>query len=320
MADHFLTSTPETVHWGWFDAHLQPVLTVDSGDTVTVEALSGAPSNLPGPGFDVPRALLDIHERAERRMPGHLLTGPIAIRDALPGDVLEVRVIDVAPMVDWGYTLFRPLAGGLPDDFDTAEQIHPQIDLFTNTARLPWGSKLDLKPFFGVMGVAPPEGWGPISTIQPRRNGGNLDNKELGAGATLFLPVHAPGALFSCGDGHGVQGDGEVCITAIETSLRGRFEFHLHKARGWDFPRAETPTHLISMGMDEDLDTAAREALRRMIDWLCELSDLTRGQAYMFLSLIGDLRITQIVNGEKGCHMMLDKAHLADLPGVSAMA
>ncbi len=316
-----LTATHETTHWGWFEAGMSPVLTIRSGDTVTVETLSGAPGNLPGAGFDVPEALLDIHARSERQLPGHLLTGPIAVEGAAPGDVLEVRILDVQPMLDWGYTLYRPLGGALPGEFHETAQVHARIDRETGTAQMPWGSNLTLRPFFGVMGVAPPSHWGRISSLQPRAHGGNIDNKELGAGATLYLPVHDEGAMFSCGDGHGIQGDGEVCLTAIETALRGRFEFHLHKdaasAVGGDFPRAETSTHLISMGLHEDLDTAARDALRRMIDWISDTTDLSRGEAYMLLSLVGDLRITQVVNGEKGCHMMIGKAHLAELPGTS---
>jgi len=309
-----LKASPETVHWGWFDARLAPVLTVDSGAQVVIESVSGGPNNLPAEGT-VPPELLDIHARAERRQVGHILTGPVAVRGAERGDMLEVRILDVAPRMDWGYTACRTLGGALPGEFEAA-QIHSVIDIERRTARLPWGTELALQPFFGVMGVAPPAGWGEISTIQPRAHGGNLDNKELGAGSTLYLPVWAEGALFSCGDGHGIQGDGEVCLTAIETGLRGTFEFHLHKARGWDYPRAETPTHLITMGMHEDLDTAARDALRRMIDWVSEISDLSRTDAYMLMSLTGDMRITQVVNGEKGSHAMLAKSVLETLPGL----
>ena len=311
MADHRLTADPKTVHWGWFDAALPPALTVASGDRVTIETVSGAEANLPGPGYHVPPELAAIHAEAPRRTPGHILTGPVAVRGAEPGDVLEVRIVDISLRQDWGYTIVRPLAGALPLEVETAAQIIIALDAARGIGRLPWGTELALKPFFGVMGVAPPPAWGAISTIQPRAHGGNLDNKELVAGTTLYLPVHAPGALFSVGDGHGLQGDGEVCITAIETALTGTFELHLRKGLGWDFPRAETPGQLISMGMHEDLDTAARDAIRRMIDWVCERTDLDRTQAFMLLSLVGDARITQLVNGEKGSHMMLAKSALA---------
>ncbi|KMK66719.1 acetamidase/formamidase family protein [Puniceibacterium sp. IMCC21224] len=317
MAEHQLDAGPDTVHWGWFEAGMPPILTIDSGDTVVISSLSGGPLNLPPEGFTVPPELLAIHQSAPRRLPGHMLTGPVHVRGAQPGDVLEIRIQDIRPRLDWGYTFMRPLAGGLPDDFDTGMQIHTALDLARGTARLPWGTELTLCPFFGVMGVAPPAGWGAISSIQPRAHGGNLDNKELVAGSTLYLPVHTEGALFSCGDGHGLQGDGEVCVTAIETALIGRFEFHLHKGRSWTYPRAETPTHLITMGMDADLDNAARDALRRMIDWVETRCTLSRAEIYMLLSLTGDLRITQIVNEQKGSHMMLDKQILSTLPGAT---
>ena len=315
MTHHSLQATTETTHWGWFEAGLPPVLTIDSGDSVTIETLSGAPEHLPPEGFDIPEALRDIHARAPRRLGPHLLTGPIAVRGAMPGDMLEVRVLEVTPTLDWGYVMCRPLSGALQGAFEGAALVHPRIDRARGVVQLPWGPELPLRPFFGVMAVAPPPAWGAIPTIQPRRHGGNLDNKELVAGTTLFLPVLAEGALFSCGDGHGVQGDGEVCITALETALSGRFEFHLHRGQALDYPRAETRTHLISMGMHEDLDTAARDALGRMIDWVCELSALSRTEAYMLLSLAADLRITQLVNGEKGCHMVLEKSVVAQLHG-----
>ena len=313
MAEHRLESGVDSVHWGWFDAAQPPALTVDSGDRVVIETVSGAENNLPGPGFHVPPELLRLHESAERRSPGHILTGPVAVRGAMPGDVLEVRILDIRLRQDWGYTMHRPLAGALPLDFPEGEQIVSRLDAATMTARLPWGQSLPLGPFFGVMGVAPPRAWGRISTIEPRAHGGNLDNKELTAGATLYLPVHAPGALFSVGDGHGAQGDGEVCVTAIETALEGTFELVLHKGRGWDYPRAETPSHLISMGMHRDLDVASRDALRRMIDWIAAETRLTRSQAYMLVSLAGDVRITQMVNGEQGAHVMMAKALLDEV-------
>ncbi len=289
---------------------MAPALTIDSGDRVTVETVSGSPDNLPGPGYHIPPELLEVHRYAPRRSPGHILTGPIAVRGAMPGDVLEVRILDIQLRQDWGYTMMRPLAGALPLEFDRAAQIIIPLDRARNIATLPWGSVLPLRPFFGVMGVAPPPGWGAISTIQPRAHGGNLDNRELLPGATLFLPVHAEGGLFSVGDGHGAQGDGEVCVTAIETALEGTFEIHLRRDLQLTYPRAETPGHLISMGMDADLDTAARDAVRRMIDWVAADTKLTRSEAYMLLSLAADVRVTQLVNEQKGSHVMLPRSAL----------
>lgn len=310
MAHHHLSASPETCHWGWFDAAMPPVLTISSGDTVTVGTVSGAPEDLPGDGYHVPPELLDIHARSERRMPGHLLTGPIAVEGAEPGDVLEIRLHDIRLRQDWGYTKVRPLAGALPEDFDEPDRMTVDLDAERNIGRLPWGTELPLRPFFGVIGVAPPPGWGPISTIQPRKNGGNLDNKELIAGTTLYLPVWTEGGKISLGDGHGVQGDGEVCVTAIETALEGDIEVHLRKDLDLDYPRAESPDARITMGMSADLDDAASHALRQMIDWTVETTNLSRSQAFMLMSLAADVRVTQLVNQEKGIHVVLPKSAL----------
>jgi len=221
--------------------------------------------------------------------------------------VLQVEILDVALAEDWGFVGMLPLRGTLPDDFDEAAVIHVTIDRERGTGSLPWGRELNLDPFFGILAVAPPPHWGRCSSVQPRRFGGNLDNKELRAGATLYLPVFNDGALFYAGDGHGVQGDGEVCLTALETSLSGKFRLTVRKDLDWLHPFAESKTHLISMGLHEDLDEAARQAVREMIDHVCRRSTLTRQQAYMLCSLVGDLRVTQTVDGVKGCHMMLAK-------------
>ena len=305
--NHHLSASPETCAWGTFDAARPPVLTVRSGDTVVVDTVSGGPGDLPGEGFHVPPELLAIHAGGPPAVPGHILTGPIAVEGARPGHVLEVRVREVALRQDWGYNVIRPLAGTLPYDFETERRLTIPIDVDAGTARLPWGLVLPLRPFFGVMGVAPPKGWGRISSIQPRAHGGNLDLKELVPGASLFLPVFNDGALFSCGDGHGAQGDGEVCVTAIETALRGTFELVLRDDLSSAYPRAETPSHLITMGMDPDLDRCAEMALRDMMALLGERAGLSREDAYTLCSLAGDLRITQTVNGCKGVHMMMPR-------------
>ncbi len=310
MKHHHLAPEPATVHWGWFDAKLAPRLTIDSGDRVTVQTVSGGVANLPGAGYHVPPELHRIHAEVERKMPGHILTGPIAVRGAEPGDVLEIRILDIRLRQDWGYTYVRPLAGALPNDFKEFDQIIVRLDPERNVGILPWGTELPLRPFFGVMGVAPPPAWGMISTIQPRAHGGNLDNKELIPGATLYLPVHTTGGNLSLGDGHGVQGDGEVCTTAIETALEGTLEIVLRKDLKLDFPHAETPTHFITMGMDPDLDDAAQAALRRMIDHVTAHSSLSRAQAFMLMSLAADVRVTQLVNEHKGIHVMLAKSAL----------
>jgi len=253
---------------------------------------------------------LEALEHCKKLGASHMLTGPVHVEGAAPGDVLQIDILEVNLNDRWGYVGFRPLRGTLPDEFDHQAIIHPEIDIQRSTAKLPWGTEIALSPFFGVIGVAPPPHWGRLASVQPRKFGGNMDNKELQAGATLYLPIFTEGALFSAGDGHGVQGDGEVCVTALETGLTGTFRLTVRKDLGYAYPFAESETHLISIGLNEDLDEAARIAVREMIDHICRRTDLTREQAYMLCSLQGDLRVTQTVDGEKGCHMMLAKAVL----------
>ncbi len=176
-------------------------------------------------------------------------------------------------------------------------------------ATLPWGLEIELAPFFGVMGVAPPPVYGAVTSIVPREFGGNMDLKELVAGSTLYLPIWAPGALFSVGDGHGVQGDGEVCVTALETALSGTFRLTLRKDLRFRLPRAETPSHHITMAFNDDLDDAAKTALRAMIELIGERLELAAEDAYMLASLAVDLRVTQLVDGNKGIHAMLPKRY-----------
>ena len=310
MADHHLLPSVETCHWGYFDATKAPALKVASGDIVTIDTVTGAPNVLPDPAkFHIPEALAAIHANLKPEGP-HILTGPVYVEGAKPGHVLEVRIHEVSLLQDWGFNVIMPLLGTLPHDYDEPRLVNIPLDKARNVGLMPWGLELELAPFFGVMGVAPPKGWGRITSVAPQATGGNLDNKELVAGTSLFLPVWVPGANFSAGDGHGVQGDGEVCVNALETCLNGTFTFIVHKAPAMTYPRGETTTHYISMGMNEDLDLAMKQALRQMIDFICARSSLTRGQAYQFCSLQVDFRVTQTVNGEKGIHGMLRKGLL----------
>jgi acetamidase/formamidase len=306
---HVIEATPETIHWGFFDANLPAVLSVRSGDTVTINTVSGGKEQMPAPGstLRVPPDLAAIHAVCTPRMRGHLLTGPVAVEGAEPGDTLEIRIKDVQIRADWGYNTMRPLYGALPEDFDEYRLIHIPVDRARNVAKLPWDMELPLAPFFGVMGVAPPKRYGMVSTIEPREYGGNLDLKELTAGTTLYLPVFNRGALFSVGDGHGVQGDGEVNLSALEICMGGSFELILRKDLSLKFPRVETPTHWITLGLNEDLDQAAKQALREMIKLLGELRNMHRADAYALCSLAVDLRVTQLVDGNKGIHAMLPK-------------
>ena len=307
MTQNMLGASLKTCHWGYFDATLPPAMTISSGDEVVINTVSGRPQNLPGAGFHVPRELLDLHAAGLPTMTGHILTGPVAVQGAMPGDVLQIDILDVSLRQDWGFNYLGPLKGTLPQDFPNVHHTIIPLDAERGIATLPWGLELKLAPFFGVMGVAPPPTWGRISTIEPRVNGGNIDNKELVAGTTLYLPVQMEDALFSCGDGHGAQGDGEVCVTAIETALQGRFRLSVLKDHELIYPQAETPTHYITMGMDADLDRCVEMALRDMITLVSQRAQISHEDAYMLCSLAGDLRITQTVNREKGVHMMMAK-------------
>jgi acetamidase/formamidase len=317
MATYSLAATPTTVRRGMFDGTFLPVLTVRPGDTVVLQSVSGMPDVMPPPdsGLTIPDALAEIMAAKLPSLGAHLVTGPVAIAGAEPGDMLEICIDAIELGADWGYCAFRPLAGSLPEDFPFRDVSHIRVDVANKTCKLPWGPELPLAPFFGVMAVAPPTVYGTVSTREPREYGGNIDNKELTAGSTLFLPVWVPGGNFSAGDGHGVQGDGEVCINALEICLTGTFTFKLHKGGGvaapvLRTPRAETLTHYISMGLNADLDLAMKQALREMIAFICGRTGWTPAQAYKCCSLAVDFRVTQNVNGEKGVHGMLKKGLL----------
>jgi acetamidase/formamidase len=299
-----------TVHWGYFDARLKPLVTIDSGDRVVITTVSGTPDQLPPPPFKTPPQLPAIHATGLPRFFGHMCTGPVAVRGAKAGQVLQVDIEAIEPHYDWGFTMIRPLAGALPDEFPEHRQYNIVIDKARMVGRLPWGQEVPLRPFFGVMAVAPPASWGTIPTPPPRRNGGNMDNKELIAGATLYLPIFTDEALFSVGDGHGAQGDGEVCVTAIETGLIGTFRLTLRDDMKLGWPMAETPDTVITMAFDPDLDECAKTALRQMIDLVSARTGLDRYQAYALTSLVADLRITQVVNGAKGVHCVVEKTYL----------
>jgi acetamidase/formamidase len=309
---HHLASTPGNVHWGLWDGTLKPVLTIKSGDSVTIETLSGEPKDMPDPAlsFSVVPGHKDVHENTFRGPGPHFLTGPIYIEGAEPSDVLEVRLLEVKYRADWGWNIQVPFLGTLPEDFPELRRIHIPLDPARNVATMPWGQELTLNPFFGNFGVAPPPSWGRLSSKEPRSFGGNMDNKELGVGSITYFPVFVPGALFSAGDGHGLQGDGEVCLTAIETALTGTFEFHVRKDLKLTSPRAEKPDAWITMGFDEDLDDAVKHALRDMIALIREHSGLSAQDAYTLCSLAANLRVTQMVDGNKGIHCVLAKSVL----------
>ena len=311
MATHELAAGPDTVHWGFYDASLKPVMTVASGDILKVKTESGKYDVLVEAGARPSEANRKIFDKHTPDLGVHILTGPVAVDGAVPGDVLEVRIRDVRPRYDWGTTTFRPLAGGLPEVFPFRRVEIIEIDREKEIGRFGPGIELPLCPFFGNFGVAPPTQMGRVASTFPGVWGGNMDNKELVSGTTIYFPVFAPGALFSVGDGHGCQGDGEVCGTALETGLSGAFELVLRKDMSLELPRAETETHHILMGFDPILDNAVKMALRQTIAFLREKKGLSPEQAYMFCSLAVDLRVTQIVNLIKGVHAMVPKSLLS---------
>ena len=320
-----LKATPKTVAWGYYDAKAAPVLHVKSGDTVEIETLiTNSPKRLEDagvPAAQVEQSLRDIYDQVKDKGPGgHILTGPIFVEGAQPGDVLEVRVLNVKLAIPYAYNGFGPGRGYLPDDYPYSKIKIIPLDEKRMVAKFAPGIEIPLHPFFGSMGLAPPESAGRWNSAPPWIMAGNMDNKDLVAGSTLYIPVHAPGALFEVGDGHAGQGDGEVDITALETSLVGTFQFVVRKpaTAGPDkdlhlkWPRAESPTHYITMGFNDDLNAATTLAVREMIDFLVTEKHLSRDDAYMLASVVADLHITELVDGNKGVHMMLPKAIFVD--------
>src|SRR3984893_11485783 len=308
-----LKPTPKTVAWGYYDASTPPVLRIKSGDTVEIQTLiTSTPARLEGAGVkpaDVEQSLRDIVKEVTNKGPGgHILTGPIFVETAEAGDVLEVRIKSIKLAIPYAYNAFSPGRGFLPEDFPYAKMRIIPLDEKRMVARFADGIEFPLHPFFGSIGVAPPEVSGRISSAPPWIHAGNLDNKELVAGTTLYIPVHAKGALFLAGDGHAGQGNGEVHITAMETSLLGTFQLIVRKDMKLRWPRAETPTHYITMGIHEDLNEATKMALREMIDFLVTVKHLTRDDAYMLSSVAADPHITQLVDGNKGVHAMIPKS------------
>lgn len=313
MTHHILKATRETVHLGGFSHLLEPALTVDSGDTVDVETYTGyyvydkAPPEFLTPEF------VDICQNLppERKIAAgpHLLTGPIYVRGAEPGDVLEVELKAIAPSLPVGFNAIRTGWGALSSQFDQPALRFIPLDLEDRIAEFPanTGIKIPLKPFFGILGVATPET--SRNSIPPGVYGGNIDNRELQAGAKIFLPIFVPGALFSIGDGHAAQGDGEVNVTAIETSMNGRIMLKLRQDLQLKTPIGETPTDFITMGFGETLDAALEQALKNMINFLERFTNLSPEDAYVLCSLAVDFRITQVVNSPfKGVHGILPKS------------
>jgi acetamidase/formamidase len=312
-ATHELKATPKTVSWGYYDAAAKPVLSIKSGDVVRVQTLlTNSPAGLEAaflPPKEVEQALRDVFREVKDRGPGgHILTGPIYVEGAEPGDTLEVRIQKIQLALPYGYNAFGPRSGFLPEDFPRSRTKIIRLDEKRMVGLFAKGIEIPLRPFFGCMGVAPPPEAGRVSSGPPGVHAGNLDNKELVEGTTLYIPVHVRGALFAVGDGHAAQGNGEIDITALETSLQGTFQFIVRKGMKLRWPRAETPTHHIVMGLDRDLTKAMKIAAREAVDFLVTQKGLSPDDAYMLASMTVDFCVTQVVDGTLGVHGMIPKA------------
>jgi acetamidase/formamidase len=309
-----LSASPSTVVWGYYSAKAKPAMTVHSGDTVRIQTLStcGPTERMVAEGVapaDIPAYNADIYAQVKDRGPGgHILTGPLEIEEAEPGDVLEVQILKIDIDVPFACNGFSVGRGFLPNDFPYSRRKIIPLDRDKMIAKFAPGIEIPLHPFFGSMGVAPPESAGRYDSAPPWMHGGNMDNKELVAGTKLYLPVHAKGALFEVGDGHAGQGNGEVDITAMETFLTGTFRFVVHKDRHLLWPRAETASSYISMGFSPDLKEATTLAVRDMINFLVDEKHLSRDEAYMLTSVAVDVDITQLVDGNVGVHAMCPKS------------
>lgn len=307
---HRLEATPETVAYGYYWSEAKPVLRIESGDIIDVDTLlTNTPNGLERAGVkpeEVQASLREIVAKVTDKGPGgHILTGPVYVAGAEPGDTLEVRILSIDLPIAYGY---NGCSGFLPENCRPGGTRIIPLNRKTMTGAFAPGIVIPLRPFFGSMGVAPPPAAGRVSSTPPGTHAGNLDNRELVAGTTLFIPVHVAGALFEVGDGHAAQGDGEVDQTAIETSMRGRLQLIVHKGMALAWPRAETKTDYISMGTDEDLRTATKIAIQEMIDFLVATKGLDKHAAYQLTSIAGNVVITQLVDRKVGVHVKIPKA------------
>jgi acetamidase/formamidase len=308
---YVLNPSAATVVWGYYWSEAKPVLHVQSGDYVRVRTvLTSNPERLEAAGVapaDVEQELRDVQVVKDRGPGGHVLTGPIYVDGADSGDVLEVRFDSINLAIPYGYNAIGQ-AGFLSDEIFSRKMRIVPLDKSTMIGHFSDGIDIPLHPFFGSVGVAPPAAAGRWNSAPPWIHGGNLDNKELVAGTTLYLPVFVKGALLEIGDGHAAQGNGEVDITAIETSLIAKLHLVVHKGKSIHWPWAESPTHIITMGDDRDLNAATHIAVREMIHWLMAEKGMTQEDAYMLCSVAADVDITELVDGNVGVHVMLPKS------------
>ena len=329
-------STPENVIWGeLFTSENQPILQVQSGELITIETVSHE-GILPDQGdtvefftnagideADILSDQLAVKEQIERTAPGpHVITGPIFIEDAEPGDVLEIKTMKIDYRVPYGVISNRHSKGALPgeypvNDADIYTKVIPlnteqNIGVFRPANGRP-NIDLPLKPFMGIMGVAPADPEDAVNSVPPGNYGGNVDIKHLTAGSSLYLPVQVPGALFYTGDPHCAQGNGEVALTAIECSLTPTFELIVHKDMQLETPMAETSENWLAIGLDEDLDEAMKKAVRESLRIMEDEYGLTKQDALLFGSAAIDYEVSQVVDIVKGIHGVIPKDILQPL-------
>ena len=291
----------EKVHSRW-NRDLDPVLAIAIGETVLIETRDTSDNQI-YPGFKVE----DVEKVDTDRI--HPLTGPICVEGAEPADTLEILIGKITPASE-GFNVVP--SGGKNFGFLPEKPFEYSIrfmDIDNRNAIVKFSDSIHipLTPFLGVMGVAP-HAKGEIRTLTPGAHGGNLDLAELRTGAKLYLPVFVEGALFSAGDCHAAQGDGEVTGAAVECAAKAELTFNLIKGTNEKFPRAETLSHYITLGFEQDLTAAARKATERMVDFISKEKNITQSEAYSLCSITADVRITQVVNGIMGAHVMMPKA------------
>jgi len=315
---HVVESNDKTVHLGVFDTTLPPILKIDSGDSISFPNTWSHFLNQLQPGVPV-----DTLAKLRTSNPGrgpHSIIGPIAVNHAEPGDVLEVRYQRLRPF-NWGVVFNNPGSLGtglLAADFPQGQVKYLNLDLQNMGAEFAPNIRVPLKPFQGTLGVAPPDGYFPplspgiTSSVPPGPHAGNVDLSELAEGSTLFIPVWKPEALIYTGDSHAVQGDGEICLTALETRMQEmRIQVILHKQKNFSWPVAETPTHWITLGLDKDLNVAMTLAARNAINFLSTRAKLTQLDAYALCSIAVSFRVTQVVDIVRGVHALIPKSLFA---------
>jgi acetamidase/formamidase len=321
-ADASLRSTPDTVIWGYFAADAPPVLRIRSGQTVRIDTVSHSGMNTADdpvtffgrggiPPDQVLADVIDIYHKVPhpKGASAHVLTGPIYVEGAAPGDMLEVRIIALEHRVPYGVNNSNHGTGVLPDLLPGPAAKIIKLDLARNVALFSGELEVPLHPFMGIMAVAPPRDLGLVSSRPPSRWGGNMDFNKLGVGATLYLPVFNNGALFFTGDSHAVQGDGEIDGTAIEASLTATLQFIVHKGAGtaMRWPRAEDATSYYAMGLDLDLNKALQEAAQETVTFLRDQKGLSAADAYALASVGVDFHVGEAVDAVQMVYGMIPK-------------